>query len=54
MIDWDGARVRRSSMTGYWQRRTAEAIHINLSERTMNLDGDLQLSTVWNPVLSPR
>ena len=22
MIDWDGARVRRSGMIGYWQRRT--------------------------------
>ena len=53
MIDWDGARVRRSSMIGYWQRRTTEAIHIKLSEKTMNLDGGLQLSTVWNPVLNP-
>ena len=46
MIDWDGARVRRSGMIGYWQRRTTEAIHIKLSEKTMNLDGGLQLSTV--------
>ena len=53
MIDWDGARVRRSGMIGYWQRRTTEAIHIKLSEKTMNLDGGLQLSTVWNPVLNP-
>ena len=52
MIDWDGARVKRSGMTGYWQRRTTEAIHIK-SEETMNLDGGLQLSTVWNPVLNP-
>ena len=29
-IDWDGARVKRSGMTGYWQRRTIEAIHIQL------------------------
>ena len=51
-IDWDGARVKRSGMTGYWQRRTIEAIHIKLSE-TMNLDGGLQLLTVWNLVLNP-
>ena len=51
--DWDGARVKRSGMTGYWQRRTIEAIHIKLSEKTMNLDGGLQLPTVWNPVLNP-
>ena len=54
-IDWDGARVKSSGMTGYWQRRTIEAIHIKLimSEKTMNLDGGLQLPTVWNPVLNP-
>ena len=51
-IDWDGARVKRSGMTGYWQRRTTEAIHIKLSEKTMNLDGSLQLPTIWNPVLN--
>ena len=53
MIDWDGTRVKRSGMTNYWQRRTNEAIHIKLSEETMNLDGGLQLSTVWNLVLNP-
>ena len=53
MIDWDGARVKRSGMTGYWQRRTIEAIYIKLNEKTMNLDGGLQLPTVWNPVLNP-
>ena len=52
-IDWDGARVKRSGMTGYWQRGTIEAIHIKLSEKTMNLDGGIQLPTVWNPVLNP-
>ena len=51
-IDWDGARVKRSDMTGYWQRRTTEAIHIKQSEKTMNLDGGLQLLTIWNPVLN--
>ena len=51
-IDWDGARVKRSGMTGYWQRRTIEAIHIKLSEKTMYLDGGLQLPTIWNPVLN--
>ena len=53
IIDWDGVRVKRSDMTGYWERRTTEAIHIKLSEKTMNLDGGLQLSTVWNPVMDP-
>ena len=52
-IDWDGARVKRSSMTGYWQSRTIEAMDIKLSEKTMNLDGGLQLPTIWNPVLNP-
>ena len=51
-IDWEGARVKRSGMTGYWQR-TIEAIHIKLNEKTMNLDGGLHLPTVWNPVLNP-
>ena len=46
VIDWDGARVKRSGMTSYWQRRRTEAIHIKMSEETMNLDGGLQLSTV--------
>ena len=43
-IDWDGARVRKSCMTGYWWRRT-----IKQSEKIMNLDGGLQLPTLWNP-----
>jgi hypothetical protein len=53
MIDWDGARVKRSGLTGYWWRRTTEDIHIKMSGKIMNLDGGLQLSTVWNPVLNP-
>ena len=53
MIDWDGARVKRSSMTNYWQRRTTEAIHIKLSEENMSLDGGLQLYTRWDPGLNP-
>ena len=52
-IDWDGARVRRSGMTSYWRRRTTEAILIQQREETMNLDGGLQLPTLWNPVLNP-
>ena len=51
-IDWDGAKVKRS-VSGYWKRRTTEAIHIRLSEGTMNLDNGLQLSTMWNPILNP-
>ena len=46
-------RVRRSGMTSYWRRKTTEAILIKQSEETMNLDGGLQLPTLWNPVLSP-
>ena len=53
MIDWDGARVRGSAMTSYWRRRTTEAILIKQSEKTMILDGSLQLPTLWNPVLNP-
>ena len=51
-INWDGAEVKRS-VSGYWKRRTTEAIHIRLSERTTNLDKDLQLPTMWNPILNP-
>ena len=40
MINLDGARAKRSGMTGYWQR-TTKAIHIKLSEKTINLDGGL-------------
>ena len=36
MIDWDGARVKRSGMISYWQRRTTEANHIKLNEKTIN------------------
>ena len=49
-IDWDDAQVRRS-VSGYWQRRATEAIQIKRSRETMNLDGGLQLPTMWNPIL---
>ena len=55
-IDWDGATVKRStSVTGYWQRRATEAIHIDQNEHigTMNVDSSLQLPTVWSPILDP-
>ena len=51
-INWDGAKVKRS-VSGCWKRRATEAIHIRLSEGTMNLDNDLQLPTMWNPILNP-
>ena len=51
-INWDGVKVKRS-VSGYWKRRTTEAIHIRLSEGTMNLDNGLQLSTMWSPILNP-
>ena len=50
-IDWDGAKVKRS-VSGYWKRRTTEAIHIRLSVGSMNLDNGLQLPTMWNPILN--
>ncbi len=34
-IDWDGATARRT-VTGYWQRRTTETIHIRMSRGTMD------------------
>ena len=43
-IDWDGAKVKRS-VSGYWKSRTTEAIHIQLSVGSMNLDSGLQLSS---------
>ena len=46
-INWDGAKVKRS-VSGYWKRRTREAIHIRLSEGNMNLDNGLQLPFMWN------
>ena len=32
-IDWEGARVKRC-VSGYWQRRTSEAIQIKMSHGT--------------------
>ena len=46
LLFMDGARAKRSGMTGYWQRRKIKAIHIKLNEKTMNLDSGLQLPTV--------
>ena len=51
-INWDGAKVKRT-VSGYWKRRTTEAIHIRLSEVTMNLDNGHQLPIMWNPILNP-
>ena len=50
-IDWDDAQVR--SVSGHWQRRVTEAIQIKRSRETVNLDGGLQLPTMWNPILDP-
>ena len=41
------------SISRYRTRRTTEAIHIRLSKGTMNLDSNLQLPTIWNPILNP-
>ena len=49
-INWEGASVRWKG-TGFWQRRTAEAIHIRRSNPTMNLDSGLVLPMVWNSIL---
>ena len=51
-INWESARVCASA-SGYWYRRTLEAIQIRKEPHTMNLDCGLQLSSVWNPVLDP-
>ena len=48
-IDWMGAKEKMDS--NYWRRRTIEAIHIETSADTMNLDGGLLLPLVWNPIL---
>jgi len=52
VIDWDYATVKRT-VSGYWQRRMTEAIHIRMSRGTKNLDSGLQLPTIWNPILNP-
>ena len=49
-INWEGASVRWKG-TGFWQRRTAEAIHIRRSNPTMNLDSGLVLPMVWSSIL---
>ena len=51
-INWNGTEVKKME-ANYWKRRTFEAIQIKASSKTMNLDSDLQLSSVWNPILNP-
>ena len=51
-INWNGTEVKKIE-ANYWKRRTFEAIQIKASSKTMNLDNDLQLSSVWNPILNP-
>ena len=43
-IDWDDDMLK-TNVSGYWKRRTVEAIHIRWREATMNLDSGLQLPT---------
>ena len=50
-IDWEGAKVQATA-TGYWNRRTMEAIHIRKKGKSMNLDC-VHLSPVWNPHTDP-
>jgi hypothetical protein len=49
-INWEGASVRWKG-TGFWQRRTAEAIHNRRSNPTMNLDSGLVLPMLWSSIL---
>ncbi len=51
-IDWEAAKVQATA-TGYWNRRTMEAIYIKKKTQSMNLDCALHLSPVWNPLLDP-
>ena len=44
-IDWEGAKVQTTA-TGYWNRRTLEAIHIRKKGRSINLDCGLHLTPV--------
>ena len=41
-IDWKEARVAKS-VQRYWERRTMEAIEINKSKSSMNLDRGLHI-----------
>ena len=50
-IDWEKARVKRC-VSGYWQRRTSEAIQIMMRYGIMNLDSSLQLPMMWNPAIT--
>ena len=50
-IDWKGATVEKR-VSGYWQRRTEEAIEIRRMNPNMNLDRGLLLPKVWTPILN--
>ena len=49
-VDWEAARII-STAPHYWNRRTLEAIHIQQRSPTMNLDCDLHINPIWNPIL---
>ena len=51
-IDWKGATVEKR-VSGYWQRRTDEAIEIRRirTNPNMNLEGGLLLPMIWTPIL---
>ena len=51
-INWNGPEVKKME-ANYWKRRTFEAIQIEASSETMNLDSGLQLPSVWNHILNP-
>ncbi len=50
MMTWGTVRA---TATGYWNRRTMEAIYIKKKRQSMNLDCGLHLSPVWNPLIDP-
>ena len=49
-IVWLKPLLLSKSVQGYWERRTMEAIKIEKSKSSMNLDRGLDLPSVWNPV----
>ena len=40
-------------VAGYWEWRMTEAIKIGKTTPNVNLDSDLLLPMVWNPILNP-
>ena len=50
-IDWEAARVRARAPQ-YWKRMVVEALQIQQQRSRMNLDCDLDISSIWKPFLT--